>query len=195
MIRSHPVSRGDRILEPMIALARCSKQERIVVAGSKSIELTSELNRRGFIHVESTANCGRAAGQYDVALVDWRRRTFQALDTTLDWLVDFLKPGGLLVVWIDPRNKPCDKTFTRDWNAAASSSRTEPFMSLAPRSRRGDARKNQSLKLREAAPIRNAGARTKDVVVIGAGGDRHYCRGPPCRRDERLSSRPRGSFV
>jgi hypothetical protein len=142
MIRSHPVSRGDRILEPMIALARCSKQERIVVAGSKSIELTSELNRRGFIHVESTANCGRAAGQYDVALVDWRRRTFQALDTTLDWLVDFLKPGGLLVVWIDPRNKPCDKTFTRDWNAAASSSRTEPFMSLAPRSRRGDARQH-----------------------------------------------------
>ncbi len=105
MTRSHLAPTGDRILEPMIALARCSKQQRIVVAGSKSIELTSELNRRGFIHVASTANCGRAAGQYDVTLVDWRRRTFQALETTLDWLVDFLKPGGLLVVWIDPQKE------------------------------------------------------------------------------------------
>ena len=105
MSRSYSVSTGDRILEPMIALAGCSKQQRIVVAGSKNIELTSELNRRGFIHVASTANCGRAAGQYDVALVDWRRRTFRALETTLDWLVDFLKPGGLLVVWIDPQKQ------------------------------------------------------------------------------------------
>jgi hypothetical protein len=103
MTRSHLTLAGDRILEPIIALARCSKQQRIVVAGSKSIELTSELYRRGFVRVASTANCGRADGHYDVALVDWRRRTFQALETTLDWLVDFLSPGGLLVVWIDPQ--------------------------------------------------------------------------------------------
>ena len=103
MTRSQSFPTGDRILEPMIALARCSAQHRIIVAGSKSIELTSELNRRGFVRVASTANCGRAAGQYDVALVDWRRRTFQALETTLDWLVDFLSPEGLLVIWIDPQ--------------------------------------------------------------------------------------------
>jgi hypothetical protein len=101
----HSVSIGDRILEAMIALARCSKQQQIVVAGSKSIELASELNQRGFIHVASAANCGRAAEQYDVALVDWRRRTFQALETALDWLVDFLKPGGVVVVWIDPQKQ------------------------------------------------------------------------------------------
>jgi hypothetical protein len=53
--------------------------------------------------VASTANSGRAAGQYDVALVDWRRRTFKTLETTLDWLVDFLGPEGLLVIWIDPQ--------------------------------------------------------------------------------------------
>jgi hypothetical protein len=105
MTRSHSVSTGDRLLEAMIALAGCSKQQRIVVAGSKSIELTSELNQRGFFHVASTANCGRAAEQYDVALVDWRRRTFQALETALDWLVDFLKPAALLVVWIDPQKQ------------------------------------------------------------------------------------------
>jgi hypothetical protein len=44
---------------------------------------------------------GNPAGQYDVALVDWRRRTFNALETTLDWLVDFLSPAGV-VVWVDP---------------------------------------------------------------------------------------------
>jgi hypothetical protein len=38
-----------------------------------------------------------------VALVDWRERSIKALDTTLDWLVDFLSPGGMLVVWIDPQ--------------------------------------------------------------------------------------------
>jgi hypothetical protein len=94
---------GDRIVEPMIALARCSKQQRIIVAGLKSIELTFELHRRGFVSVSSTANCGRAAGQYEVALVDWRRRTFKALEATLGWLVDFLSPDGLLVIWVDPQ--------------------------------------------------------------------------------------------
>jgi hypothetical protein len=167
MTHSHPASRGDRILEPRIALARCSKRQRIVVAGSKSIGLTSELSRRGFIHVASTANCGRAAGQYDVALVDWRRRTFQALETTLDWLVDVLKPGGLLVVWIDRQKQAMRQD--RWVGLERRGFLIEDVMSLAPRFRRGDARKNQSLKPREASLMRNAGARMKDVVVIGAG--------------------------
>lgn len=95
------VATGDRIIDPMIALARCSTQHRIVVAGSKSIELMLELQRRGYLRAAATANCGRPAGQYDVALVDWRRRSFIALETTLDWLVKFLRPSGMLVVWVD----------------------------------------------------------------------------------------------
>jgi hypothetical protein len=94
---SHPAS----IIDLMISLARCLTEQRIIVAGSKSIELAFELNDRGFSHVASTANCGHARGQYDVALVDWRKRTFKALDATLDWLVDFLRPEGLLVIWVD----------------------------------------------------------------------------------------------
>lgn len=94
---------GDRIIEPMIALAGCSKQHRIVVAGSKGVELMLELHRRGFANAAATANCGHPAGQYDVALVDWRRRTFKTLEPALRWLVDFLNPGGLLVVWVDPQ--------------------------------------------------------------------------------------------
>ena len=87
-----------RILDPMIALARCSKLQRIIVAGEKSIELMFELERSGYAHVASTANCGRPAEQYEVALVDWRKRTFRALETTLDWLVNLLRPDGVLVV-------------------------------------------------------------------------------------------------
>jgi hypothetical protein len=100
---SRTTTLGDRIVEPMIELARCSKQQRIVIAGAKSVELALELNHRGFLHVAGMANCGVPAGQYDVALVDWRRRTLLALETALDRLVKFLNPAGLLVVWVDPQ--------------------------------------------------------------------------------------------
>ncbi len=94
---------GDRIIDPMLALAGCSKQHRIVVAGSRGVELMLELQRRGYVRTAATANCGHPAGQYDVALVDWRRRTFRTLEVALDWLADFLGPTGVLVVWVDPQ--------------------------------------------------------------------------------------------
>jgi hypothetical protein len=89
----------------MLALARCSKLQRIIVAGSQSAELMFALHRRGHIRVATTANCGLPAGQYDVALVDWRQRSIKALETTLDWLVEFLSPTGALVVWVDPQER------------------------------------------------------------------------------------------
>jgi len=90
-------------MEPMIALARCSKLQRIIVAGSKGAELMFELHRRGYARVATTSNCGLPAGQYDVALVDWRQRSIKAFETTLDWLMDFLSPTGVLVVWVEPQ--------------------------------------------------------------------------------------------
>jgi hypothetical protein len=104
-------SAAERIAEPMVALAGCSKQQRILVAGSKCIELMFELERRGYSHVAATANCGRPARQYDVALVDWRRRTFMALETTLDWLVNFLTTQGIVVVWTDPQKPAARATL------------------------------------------------------------------------------------
>lgn len=103
MNQPRPTSPNERVMEPMLALGRCSRQHRIIVAGSKSVELMFELHRRGYNRTASTANCGLPAGQYDVALVDWRRRTFRVLETTLDCLVDFLTPTGILVVWVDPQ--------------------------------------------------------------------------------------------
>jgi hypothetical protein len=111
MTPSRSTSAGDRIIEPMIALAGCSKQHQIVVAGSRGVELMLELHRRGYPRAAATANCGQPAGQYDVALVDWRRRTFKTLEVALDWLVEFLSPAGVLVVWVDPQKAAANETL------------------------------------------------------------------------------------
>jgi acetolactate synthase regulatory subunit len=70
-----------------------------------------ELQRRGYARAAATANCGHPAGQYDVALVDWQRRTFKTLEVALDWLVDFLSPSGMLVVWVDPQKTAATETL------------------------------------------------------------------------------------
>src|SRR5271170_5924377 len=111
MKQTGPTSASERILEPMIALGRCSKQHRIIVAGSKSVELMFELHRRGYQQTASVANCGLPAGQYDVALVDWRRRTLWALETALDRLATFLGPAGQLVVWVDPQKAEANENL------------------------------------------------------------------------------------
>jgi hypothetical protein len=101
MTQSRLNSAGEHIIEPMLALAGCSKQQQIIVTGSKGIEIALELKGRGYVQVMSSANCGQTVGQYDVALVDWRQRSLRALETTFDWLLDFLSPAGVLVVWVD----------------------------------------------------------------------------------------------
>jgi hypothetical protein len=105
------VATGDRIIDPMIALAGCSTQQRIVVAGSKSMELMLELHRRDYLLAAASGNCGRAAGQYEVALVDWRRRTLHALETTLDWLMNFLSARAVLVVWVDAQKPGANQSL------------------------------------------------------------------------------------
>ena len=60
-----------------------------------------ELHRRGYPRAAATGNCGPPAGQYDVALVDWRRRRHAALEATLNWLMNFLGVRAVLVVWVD----------------------------------------------------------------------------------------------
>ena len=117
MIQARLIPADERIIEPMLALARCSKLQRIVVAGSSSAELMFELHRRGHVRVATTANCGLPAGQYDVALVDWRQRSIKALETTLDWLVDFLSPAGVVVIWVDPQEPAGNRKLYRTFEA------------------------------------------------------------------------------
>ena len=143
---AHPIPESDRILEPMIALARCSNLHRIVVAGASSVELMFDLHRRGYARAIGSAYCGRPAGQYDVALVDWRRRTIKELGTMLSWLVDYICAAGVLVIWVDPQ-KPADiqslrsalerrgfvveAATVRDDGCAISARRREPISKVA----------------------------------------------------------------
>jgi hypothetical protein len=60
-----------------------------------------ELHRRGYNRVATTATCGLPRGQYDAAFVDWQLRSIKVLETTLNWLVHFLAPTSVLVIWID----------------------------------------------------------------------------------------------
>jgi hypothetical protein len=106
------VATGDRILDPIIALAGCFTQHRILLAGSKSIEMMIELHRRGYVGAASTGNCGRPACQYDVALIDWRRRSLPDLELTVDWLGRYLRRAGVLVVWVDAQ-KPAGNQSLR----------------------------------------------------------------------------------
>jgi len=100
-----------RIIDPMIALGGCTTQHRILAAGSKSTEMMIELHRRGYARAVSIGNCGRPAGQYDVALVDWRRRTLHDLEVALDWLGKFLSPAGIVVVWVDAQKPAANQSL------------------------------------------------------------------------------------
>jgi hypothetical protein len=93
----------DRILDPMLTLAGCSKHHRIVLAGSKAAELKLQLRRLGYDNAAATVDCGSAAGQFDFAFVDWRGRSFKQLAVALGWVPEFLSPRGVLLVWIDPQ--------------------------------------------------------------------------------------------
>jgi hypothetical protein len=101
MIQSDLAPSASQIIEPMIQLACCSRSHRIIVAGSKGRELVFELHRRGYTHVATTATCGLPRGQCSVALIDWRLGSMTALERTLGWLVHFLAPAAVLVIWVD----------------------------------------------------------------------------------------------
>ena len=142
MIQSRLTPSSERIIEPMLGLARCSKHHRIIVAGSQRSELMFELHRRGYGRVATTTTCGLPDGQYDVALVDWRQHSIKALETTLDWLVHFLTPSGVLVAWLDPQERAGNRTLramleehgfvveagtVRDHGSAVAARRCDPY--------------------------------------------------------------------
>jgi hypothetical protein len=101
MNQSNVTPSGRQIIEPMMQLACCSKSHRIIVAGSKGRELMFELHRRGYTRVATTATCGLPSGQCSVALIDWQLEAIAALERTLGWLVLFLAPTAVLVIWVD----------------------------------------------------------------------------------------------
>jgi hypothetical protein len=111
MIESRLGPRGHKVIDLMVDLAHCSKLDRIILAGANSAALMFELHKRGYVRVTTTANCGLPARQYEAALVDWGGRSLKALDATLAWLVDFLRPAGVLVAWLDPQATAENRKF------------------------------------------------------------------------------------
>jgi len=92
---------GEKIIETMIELARCSKLHRIIVAGSKSLSHMFELHGRGYNRVVTAACYGLRPGRYDVGFLDWRQQQIKALEAKLSWLVPLLAPTRVLVIWLD----------------------------------------------------------------------------------------------
>jgi hypothetical protein len=101
MTHSMPHGSIDRIIDTMIELAQCSRDDQIILAGSKEPGRIFELRSRGYPRVVTTATCKLSRDRYDVALVEWGQHSIKALETTLDWLVHFLSPIGVLVIWIN----------------------------------------------------------------------------------------------
>jgi hypothetical protein len=97
-VQSEP---GEQILESMIEIARCATHQRIILAGPNGPRRMFVLHRRGFARVATTSTCGLPRGQYEAAFVEWPLHSVRALHATLDWLVHFLSPTGVLVIWMD----------------------------------------------------------------------------------------------
>ena len=103
------VALRERIMDSMLELAHCCKFHRILVAGSSAPDLMLSLHCRGYGRVSTLATCGLPHGQYSVALIDWRGRSIKALESTLNWLVQYLAPCAVLVVWLDSRDGSADR--------------------------------------------------------------------------------------
>jgi hypothetical protein len=101
----------DRILDPMLTLAGCLKHHRIVLVGSKAADLKLQLCRLGYSNVAAAIDCGRPAGQFDFAFVDWRGRSFKQLAVGFGWVPEFLAPRGVLIIWIDTQRSAASQNL------------------------------------------------------------------------------------
>src|SRR5258708_32304462 len=111
MRKPKPTMPGDQIVTTMIKLAGCPNLHRIILSGSAAPQRMFKLHRRGYSRVATTATCGLPRGQYDVALVEWQLHNIRAPETTLNWLVHFLAPAGVLVIWIDSEERSRQRTL------------------------------------------------------------------------------------
>jgi hypothetical protein len=101
MTNPMPAGTTDRKIDSIIELGRCADHQRILLAGASDPDPVSKWRSRGYHRVATMAASRLPRGQYDVAVVEWRQHSIRALETTLDWLVHFLSPRGVLVIWID----------------------------------------------------------------------------------------------
>src|SRR5262249_19842920 len=68
-----------------------------------------QLHRHGYMRVVTTSNGGLPPGQCDLALVDWRAASVEAVRLTFASLVHFPSPAGVLVIWVDPQDRAANR--------------------------------------------------------------------------------------
>jgi hypothetical protein len=125
---------SERVLDGMIELARCSRLDRVIVGGATAPELMLGLHCRGYARVATVATCGLPHGQYGVALVNWEGRLIKALETTLDWLVQYLGSSAVLVIRLDPLERTANRRLKSILDNL-SNSRSGPSASMVSLSR------------------------------------------------------------
>jgi hypothetical protein len=137
MKKSNDIRSEERVVSTMIQLARAAQSHRVIVAGSNSSDVFVELHGRGYLHATTTKTSRYPCGQYDVALVPWQEHSIKALEATLDWFVHFLKPTGVLVVWVSPHERTANQKLrvilARMGFRIESASRCENGVAIAAR--------------------------------------------------------------
>jgi hypothetical protein len=73
-------------------------------------------------------------------LVDWRRRTFKALEAALDWLVELPSPHGMLVVWVAPQKPIATQSLRLSLERRGFAIEAGTVHECGALSRRGDAK-------------------------------------------------------
>jgi hypothetical protein len=109
MSQSSAVALHERIVDAMIELARAAKSQRIITGGANQFDMLVELHRRGYMRTTSMRTCRIPCRQFDVALVASGAQPMRDLEATLDRLVSFLGPAGVLVVWVASRESMPDR--------------------------------------------------------------------------------------
>ena len=95
-----PLFDCERIVARLVELARAKRRDRLLVAGHAKNDILLELHRYGFLSAVSTKSCGLPRCQYDIAMVAWHDHSIKVLEPTLDLVVQFLSPTGVLAIWV-----------------------------------------------------------------------------------------------
>ncbi len=96
------MSADERVVATMVGLARAVPSHRIIVAGDGGADVLLTLLRRGYLRAATVATSRFPCGQYEVALAHWPDQT-ATLEAMLARLVLYLKPRGVMVMWIGPQ--------------------------------------------------------------------------------------------
>jgi hypothetical protein len=99
---SHSASNREQVVNTMIDLTRLSYLDRVIVAGSDSLELCLALRRRGFIRAATTATCRIPKGQHAVGLITGPDSP-RGIEAALAQISQFLSATAAIAVLISSR--------------------------------------------------------------------------------------------